>query len=212
MGRTFEPNSIALIKDQPLTNYIIPELLNVTENTAGVFLYSTLSDYLKAVYREERRRAYARERVTQSFRETDIIPALASIDKISLSDARIAAMHWLIQMYHYLNAYESRNTNNLCSLRSDLFHMQPAQCIKATADFFDIDATDDVCKTLVESDLFRQHSKNPLETYNPEAESERNAFLSTKYSDEINDALGWANMITKQWPIPDFLPGQLDTL
>ena len=209
MSRTFDPDRIALIKDQPGTNYLIGHLLGRVENSAAVFLYSTLADYLKAVFREDRRRAYARDRVMRTFRETIDMPPLAAIDKAGLSDGRIAALHWLIQMYRYLEVSGSQAALKIRSLRSDEFRDHPARVLTAAAGFFGIHTNNQAIAALMQSDIFRRHSKQVGRLYDPEEERRRNDQLEMGHGVEIDDALAWAAAVSRAKPIPPILPNPL---
>ena len=209
MSRTFDNKRIALIKDQPASNYIMGELLDGVDDCAAVFMYSSLPDYLLAVFREDWRRAYARDRVARTFRETATMPSLASIDKNCLSDGRIAALHWMIQMYRYLDVSASRTSQKLCCLRSDIFRDHPAQVIGAVAKYFGMQASGQEIDQLIHGGIFRQHSKRVAERYDLEQERRDNAQLAVRHRNEIDDALMWADSVMAEQLIPMNLPSAL---
>lgn len=206
MSRTFQPDDIALIKDQPRTNYIMGEMLATNRDSRGIFMYSELSDYLAAVFRQSRRRQYVRARMMHSIRETGILEAVSGIDKSRLSDAKIAALHWLTQMYLFAHFMAQYPGARIRTLRSDLFLNDPVTVLERAARFFGIPTVRDDIDKIVQGEVFNTHSKLAGRVFGKEQQRQQ-VLRAMEYNRfEIREGMEWAGNIMAVWPIPDILP------
>jgi len=209
MSRTYRPDETALVKEQPLTNYIIEDLLAVSRGGRAIFLYSTLVDYLGAVCRQERRRQYVRHRMQHDFHETRLFEAIAGIDKRSLEDVQLAALHWLTQMYQFLRVQACLPGEAICTLRSDIFLQDPVGVLEKAADYYGIDPAPGDIHAVVAGELFRQHSKQAGRVFDAGARQQQVAQAATQHAAEIAAGLEWAGHILERQPVPDTLPAAL---
>ena len=209
MSRTYKPRETALVKEQPLTNYIVEDLLEVSRGGRAIFLYSTLADYLGAVCRQERRRQYVRHRMQQDFHETRLFEVIAGIDKMSLEDMQLAALHWLTQMYHFIRVQTRLPDEAICSLRSDVFLQDPAGVLEKAAAYYGIDPGPGDIQAVVGGEVFQHHSKQVGRVFDAGARQQQVVLAAAQHAAEIAAGLEWAGHILERQPVPDILPAAL---
>ncbi|MEH6591239.1 MAG: hypothetical protein V7746_13355 [Halioglobus sp.] len=199
-GKTFADDDIALVKEWPVSNYIMRDILNMNDSSRGIFMYAPLEDYLVACLKKPERRKLARERVCQLFSDLPRMQALSHIDITSLSDAKVAALHWLYLMYLYQDS-EAEYNPQLHSLCSKDFFESPASVIKSSSGFFGFDAGDEVASSIIGGSVFSQYSKNHSVEYSMEARTAAIAESRLRFDDEVSEGLEWAQFITRQYPL-----------
>lgn len=208
MSRTFHPGEVALVKDQPLTNYIAVDLLAMHPESRALFMYTSLVDYLAAVCRHPRRREYARHRMIHNIHETRLYAPLAGFDKLSLSDMQIAALHWLTQILQYDELIKRVPEFSMRSIRGDEFFADPAGVLYAAGEHYGVESKPVDVHRIVNGELFRRHSKLVDIPFDAAMQEQQAKYSAAKYADEIRAGLDWAQSVMKG-ALPDALPQSL---
>ena len=210
MSRTFRAGDVALVKEQPLTNYIAHELLASHPNSRALFMYSSLADYLAAVCRQPRRRAYVRHRMLHNFHETQLHAPLAGIDKTSLGDMQIAALHWLTQVCQYAELVKRIPECSMRSIRSDMFFANPAAVLCSAVNFYGVKCNSTDIDFVVNGELFGRHSKQVDRPFNADMQQQQATRSATAYAVEIAAGIDWAQSVMGG-VLPESLPRALST-
>lgn len=197
MARHASERARIVIKEQPVTNYIANELLSIVGAWRSIFVYSPLEDYLLAVLKSDNRRAYTRARV-ELYIETGVIPALAGIDKQSLSDARIAALHWLTQMLTYADVPQPVRAHKLRALNGLSLLQYPARTLHAVCSYLGVGVSEADIDSVVESAVFGQHAKRTHRRYSWSQRVEEVDAWRAAYRDELRDGMRWAERIVER--------------
>lgn len=100
-ARAFSRRDVVLIKEWPLANYIIADILGAWPDSRAIFLYGDSGDYINAAFRRPWRRDLVRRRMVFLSR-IERLPWSAS-EIMDLSDAQMFAAHWILQQRAYLS-------------------------------------------------------------------------------------------------------------
>jgi hypothetical protein len=197
MSRTFRPQQRALIKESPTTNYLIEPLLGAHPRNRALFMYSRLEHYLASTLKSDVRRRYTRERVS-AFVEIPRLPGLAALDEEGrgrLSDAQVAALHWIVQVRRFQAVAGLAEVPALRSLRQDEFLDDPAVALGESARFYGAEWEPARLRAVLDGHIFTRYSKDPWRPFAPgEWRRERDAALR-RHRHEIRDGVAWAESV-----------------
>jgi hypothetical protein len=200
--KTFVDGDVALVKEWPASNFILHEILGISETFRGIFLYGGLEDFLSSCLKIPYRRKLARARVTQMFAELKSMEALKEIDLSGLTDAQAAALHWLYLMYwHHDHAYQDHP--RLRTLFSNDFFADPANVLQRSAKHFGIPLSDESARNITRGHVFNKHTKNPSKAFSIRAHEASLTAARRQFGDEVAAGVEWAQAITRQFPLPE---------
>jgi hypothetical protein len=207
MSRTFRPEQRALIKESPTTNYLIQPLLSAHRRNRALFMYSRLEHYLASTLKSAVRRQYTRDRVA-TFVEVPRIPGLAALDeerRARLSDAQVAALHWLVQLHRFRTVAGAEKAPPLRSLRQDEFLDDPASALTEAARFYGAEWEPARLRAVLDGHIFTRYSKDPWRPFAAgEWRRERDAALRL-HRQEIREGVAWAETVLGD-AVPSSLP------
>lgn len=200
-GKVFSPGDVALIKEWPLSNYILHDILGASSDHRGVFLYASLRDYLNKCLKSQARRQLARDRVSKIFIEIPRNKTLARVDISRLTDSQAAALHWLHLMYwHRDQGYAEHQ--QLRTLASEAFFTDRADSLRKAAVFFGCPLSVEAVEQIVAGPVFQRYSKQASASFSMEERAKRDADTEQRFAKEIAAGLNWANEITDADPLP----------
>jgi hypothetical protein len=200
--KTFAPNDIALVKEWPVSNYILNDILDMNESSRGIFLYAPLSEYLTSCLKMQARRNYTRDRVTNILIETRNMAPFEGINPGKLSDAQIATMHWLYLMYQH-DAQRHNHHPQLRTLFNGEFYSDPGRILQRSATHFGRTLTASDAMAITKGPVFRRHSKNSTQAFTMDDHQSSLASARHRFKAEIDDGLSWAESILSVYPLPE---------
>jgi hypothetical protein len=200
------PDGQLIIKEWPLTNYIVSDILDLDTRIRAVFLYSDLEDYLNAVFRRPWRREFTRRRVVGDLIETDLWPTV-DVDKSTLSDAGIAATHWFVQQQAFL-AVAPGLSERVRSLHSAAVFERPVDSLAAIARHFQIATARESVATAFAA-ASRQHSKQAGRSYSVAERTREMTAVRRAHRREIDEGATQVGYWLRSYPIPSPLPWPL---
>jgi hypothetical protein len=217
MARSYHPPETVIVKEWPLSNCIINDILASSFDTSAVFLYSDLKTYLSSALKRPDRRKLFKERVTTIFNEYDRYPALAGVRPSVLTDAQMAALHWLVQMYTLARVNKESPDRPLKSLNCDTFAERPRLVFEALARHLGLSPTAQEIEKVMAGPSFNTYSKPDDKNlrgakFDNEARKSRLQNAQESYSSEVNEGLKWADEIVSKDPFFDRLPPALEIL
>lgn len=200
-GKTFEAGDVALVKEWPSSNVILPDMLAVDTRSRGVFLYATLENYLTACLKLPRRRELARARI-EKFTEIRSINALKDLDLKGLSDAQAAAVHWLHLMYLHAENNLQDHPRLRTLFNEDLFN-ETERVLSQSAKHFSLDLKPAEIRDIARGPIFNSHSKKASQAFSAEQRDAAYRAARDEFNDEVSEALAWARTIMDSHHIPD---------
>jgi hypothetical protein len=147
----------------------------------AIFLYLGLRDYLLAILRNDRHRAWLRNVTTQ------LAPRLGDLS--ALPDAERAAALWLSQMRAFAAAIALMP--HARSLDAEAFFAAPADQIGLAARHLGVPMIAGEIDTLVAGPLFSTYSKNPELPFDNDARLARRRELERSLAPELELAQAW---------------------
>ena len=206
--KTFVEGDVALVKEFPASNYILHEILDMEKTFRGIFMYANLDEYLVSCLKVPSRRKLARTRVTRIFFEMRTIDALKGIDPVGLSDAQVAALHWLYLMYwHQSQGYQHHP--GLRTLHNKDFFANPDSALQRSARHFNKTLGREEAQKITQGHVFNSHSKDTSKYFSMDLHESSLSFARRQFEQEITSGLEWAETITRQHPLPEILETSL---
>ena len=200
LSRPLARGEAQIIKPSNAANHLIPSILHVRPDAKAVVLSSSLELFLTSVVR---RGAEGRLSVRQFLRGFfDTLPFDATVteeEALLLTDLQAAALAWVMQV-GYLSLIVARFGDRLRVLDCNTFLAQPARVLGALAAFFGLAQAD--WQAVVESPVFKQHSKNIGRPFDAAAHQAQHEEARALYRKELASAWAWGHAIAARANIP----------
>jgi hypothetical protein len=207
LARSYRPGQTVLLKEWPLANYIIPEILAVDGASKAVFAYSSLEDYVNAVFRRKWRAEILRQRVLNDLCETDRWPFIHE-RKETFTDGQLAAAHWFVQQQAFLGL-DPALADRIRSVHSSAIFHDPCQTALRVARHFGLDPSGaELARLHAATTVW--HAKAPGVPYSLARREEEIRETSARYGQQIEEALAQLEAWNRQAVIPARLPWPLE--
>jgi hypothetical protein len=203
LARTWSPGEIALIKPSDTCNNLIRPILDASEHSRAILLYSRIDDFVVAMLKNDKRRAYVAGMLPRA--RVDLIGALDDVRTDDLSPAQTAAYVWLAQIRTYLNELKA-NPERSATLDGALIFSRPADVVRAVAGQFRLNLADRTIRKIVEGPVFNADSKDPTKPFDHEAYQRQRAATKAALEPEILEARRWLDAHAGAIDLPDQLP------
>ncbi len=200
-SRTFIKNDKALVKEWPISNYILPEILKVDDRSHGIFLYATLDEYLVQTLKVPERREQARNRVTLSFTDINKMLPFKNLDFNELSDAQVIASHWMYLMFLH-SENNLKDFPRLKTLHNRQFLLETTQTIQRSAKLFGGSTNKASAKQIANGPVFKTHSKESDKSFNIKKHESALAKHRDVFKKEISEGLEWSRVIMSTHSLP----------
>jgi hypothetical protein len=193
--------------------------------SAGLFLYSSLPDFLCSSLKSTGRRAWVRHALQWSSRCAGRHDVLACIDYTKLKDEEAAAFVWLWQMYNYLSVSSSPAGSRLRSLSCEAMFTDPDSALSAVAEHLTLPISRSDVAHMLQNQAAAQHAKSGIDRstwqlllgriglatfqskdFNAARRREELDQLALQLADELQRGLEWTMRVTREHPLPDPLP------
>ena len=193
LGRTFSPLQSPIVKTNVPVNFIIPQLMDLADDSRGILLYAGLEHYLLSVLKTPMHQRWVMNvlgHVAGGVMATDPFGDAAMA---RITPPQAAASLWLAQMYRFAGALA--DDPRLRSLDCEDLFSRPGETIAATFGHLGVDITDAEVEGIVTSDLFGRHAKNPDRPYDTATREAELGQLRQHLSAELAAGLAWADEI-----------------
>ena len=232
LSKTYAPNEVALIKLHNLCTVGMRHMMNVQSDQPprGIFLYCNLETFLCSVLKMTSRRQWVRQCLRSI--EAFVAPSLRQVSIASLSDVQAAAYLWIWQAEQYRSATDANVPHRVPTLNCEDFFQNPKETLAAVCSFFDFPLTDQDIERIVQSRVFRVHSKetlggfagarvstllrrmgwtwaNPSLPFNDARRRSQIARNAEDYAEELRQGLDWAASIVPDKSMLTTLPNPL---
>lgn len=188
LSRSTGSAPLTVIKEQPLTNYIILDLLSLRRDTRALAIHAPLEEYLLAVLPFPERCAYTRRRVFAMREHSDLFPLHeTSVDE--LEDPEVCALHWLVQMNHFRTAIGAAPSRIRTVTAGDIA-ADPGGVGRAALAFFGVTSPDDAWAKMEERRP--RHSKAPGRAFDGADRAAQMEIRRARAGDAIARGLAWA--------------------
>jgi len=193
LGRTYSPVQNVIVKTNVPVNFIIPQLMGLADGNRGLLLYAGLERYLLSVLKSPAHQKWVMNvlsHVAEGVRETD---PLGDVLMEGITPPQAAASLWLAQMYRFANALA--DDSRLRSLDCEDLFLRPAETVTAAFKHFGTRVSGDEVASIVSSELFSHHAKNPVRTFDAKTRESELDHLRQQLSGELKAGLAWADKI-----------------
>jgi hypothetical protein len=181
LSKRYRAEAPTIVKANVPVNFMLAELIPLAPDSRAIFLYLGLRDYLLAILRNEKHRAWLRK-VT-----TDLSSNLGDLS--GAADADRAAALWLAQMRAFEAAIARMPHGR--SLDAETFFAEPRRIVTLAAAHLDAPFTNAEVAALVEGPLFATYSKNPELPFDNETRLARRNELERTIAGELSQAERW---------------------
>jgi hypothetical protein len=181
LSKRYRADAPTIVKANVPVNFLLPDLVDFDRNTRAIFLHCGLRDYLLAILRNDKHRAWVRNVTTQL--------KVHLGDLSSLPDAECAAALWLAQMRAFAAAISG--LPNARSLDAEVFFAAPRTFVELAARHFGVPMEGSEIDTLVGGPLFSTYSKNPELPFDNEMRVARRSDLEQSLTPELEPAERW---------------------
>jgi hypothetical protein len=181
VSKRYRADRPTIVKANVPVNFLLPELVASDPGARAIFLHCGLRDYLLAILRNDKHRAWVRNVTSQ-------LKAYLG-DLSALPDAECAAALWLAQMRAFAAAIAA--LPNARSLDAEDFFNAPRQFLALAAAHLEVPMAASEIQALVDGPLFSTYSKNPELPFDNEARMARRAELEVAIAPELEQAQKW---------------------
>jgi hypothetical protein len=181
LSKRYGADRPTIVKANVPVNFLLPELVASDPNARAIFLHLGLRDYLLAILRNDKHRAWVRNVTGQ------LKPYLGDLS--ALPDAECAAALWLAQMRAFAAAIAA--LPNARALDAEDFFAAPRDFVELAAGHLEMPMTGEEIRALVDGPLFSTYSKNPELPFDNAARVARRAELEDAIAPELEQAQSW---------------------
>jgi hypothetical protein len=181
VSKRYRPDLPTIVKANVPVNFLLPELVAFDSSARAIFLHCGLRDYLLAILRNDKHRAWVRNVTGQLKAQLG--------DLSALPDAICAAALWLAQMRAFAAAIAALPSAR--SLDAEDFFEAPREFLGLAARHLGVAMTDSEIQALVDGPLFSTYSKNPELPFDNAARVARRAELEVAIAPELEQAQNW---------------------
>lgn len=202
-AKTEHADQVALLKEWSVSSIMARDVLRADSRSRGIFLYSDLDEFVVAVLKKEERRALVRHRMHHVFVDLRRLPGLAALECLPSSDAELAALHWLYQIYQFL-ADDHGEESRLRTLHSRVLKSDPGEALCAAVSHLVVPATEREVLAVIDGHSFRTHAKTGR-PYSLEMDARATATAKARYQRELDAGLRFADGFLRAHPLPSRL-------
>ena len=206
LSRRFGAEAV-VVKATSVCNNIMPELLEMHDETRAVFIYSSLEESIASFLKNPERRQEAREFL---FSMKNLLPQDVTIEDCQrLIDASVVAVLWVLQVGLYCELASTRFSGRLVALNCNQLLADPVGAVLLTAKHLGIKSSRSAVEDVVSGSAFAMHAKVPKFAFSREDRRTDLQRLAGTYGDEIRCASEWVRRLALWARIPTTLPAEL---
>lgn len=198
LARRFEGDAHVTVKPSNFANNLIEM---ASAHTAGrmLFLYSDLPSFLIAVARKgQDGRAYARTLLSSLAADGLLPPAIER--ETQLSDAKVAALAWHLQIANFARAMKALGPERAASLDCEVLLADPAGTLTALDSFFELGLGGDHIAQAVDGPLMNRHAKTLAGGYSAASRKAEIAAARRELGPALDDVIAWSHAMCPATP------------
>jgi len=207
LGRKYEAEQRIIIKANVPINFIIPQLMDINQNSKGIFLYHTLEHYLLSILKSQNHQNWIKSVTRLVGKSADAIVGINEQQRADLSVPQLAAYLWLAQMSIYnemLNKYPGT-----CSLNAEEVFNNPQPTLTSAFTFIGQTVSDEKISEIVGGELFSHNSKMPTVKFDNSMRLNLRDGLRIHLASELVEARTWLEELDQNCSVPVRLPKPL---
>lgn len=194
-SRSYRPGERSVVKTTSACTNLLPPLLNRSQGSRALLLYTDLETWLTTMLRDEKIRENGRYYATAWLTDFMAITDRKDLKLASLTDAEQFALNWLTGMLQFQRARETAPDRVLlCDFEG--FLAEPAASLRKIAGLFGLDAAR--AEEITSGQLMHSYAKNPSQPFNGEQRRQELRQARTQVGAEISAGLAFAESISKQ--------------
>lgn len=207
LSKTYSPSDAVIIKADCAG--IMDDLLDLQDESRGLFLYSEQRSFLVSILKSHERRKWVRRRLSESLKRERWFGDGSSPLKVNvnhLSDAEAAGLFWLTQIFMYRELHGSYKSR-LLALNGDAFVESPYELLSEVLKHLGFKGVGRTWFERACGDILGNHSKTPGLRYDRNARKQELEMLFLIFKDELKrgeaflnanlDKLGWAEIVPR---------------
>ncbi|MET0269590.1 MAG: hypothetical protein ABW173_04085 [Sphingomonas sp.] len=181
LGKRYADDLPTIVKANVPVNFALPHIAAHDPNARAIMLHLSLPDYVGAILRTDRHRAWLR-RVTEQ-----LAPHLGDLS--TLGDAERVAALWLAQTRAFANALAAMPHARV--LDAERFFAAPAATLAAAAAHLGVPRDGMAISEIVAGPLFATYSKDPSQPFDNAARLAARAEAGATLAEEMARATAW---------------------
>lgn len=181
LGKRYDPGLPTIVKANVPVNFLLPRIAAHDPDARAVMLHLSLPDYVHAILRTERHRAWLR-RVTAQL-------AAYLGDLSALEDAELVAALWLAQTRAFADALAAMPCARV--LDAERFLAAPGAMLAAAAAHLGVPCGEADIAGIVGGPLFTTYSKDPSQPFDNAARIAARAAANASLAGEVARATAW---------------------
>lgn len=209
LSRTFRESDTALIKTTSVCHNLMPDLLGGVRRSRGLFLYSSLEKYLTSLYKRGYVDHYLEAQFSQALNDLAMLGVIDSEDAERLPRQRKVALLWLSIVMNYIDYTGRHPSAEIVSLDCRRFFTEPRSILRVLAEYFGFSTDRSDIDEVINGELFRVDAKSTKARWDINIAREENKQARAAYGREIDDALEWAESVTRDSSLLYSMPGSL---
>lgn len=207
LGRKYHSSHPTIIKANVPVNFMISELMDVSPNSKGIFLYHTLEDYLLSILKSQNHQSWVKSVSELVGHKADEIIGINSQQRSELSVPQLAAYLWLVQMTIYNDMLVKYP--NTCSLNAEEVYNRPKSALSTAFEFVGQSISPNKISTIIDGELFSHYSKIPTVKFDNNTRLNMRDELRVILASDLLEAKTWIEKFNINNLIPVKLPRSL---
>jgi hypothetical protein len=199
LSRRFSETEVPIIKANIPVNFMLNPLLSMFRASRSLLLYSDLESFLISVLKLPQRRAWVQNVAKSLTNVIDPPPGASIFNNNENFVPKISASLWVAQMQQYHKIVN--NHDDIKSLTSDQLFYNTQDTLTSAANHLQLNLSTQEIIKIVDSSLFKQHSKNPIIEYNSDKRKvDHQAYIKT-FAPEIAEGMRWGESLMEKYNI-----------
>jgi hypothetical protein len=196
LARPAAPGETVIVKAGNTSNPLIESILETRPRSKALLLSRPLPDFLVSIAgKGAGGRAWVRSTAGFLHRFPAMTGELGPVDLDKLDEFELAACLWLLQHAQFARLRRTLPEDRVAVLDSETLLADPAGCLGAVAEFFDLGFDGGTISAQVNGPAFARHSKRPAEEFDVRAQSKVQAIARAAHGSRIESAVSWAEAI-----------------
>jgi hypothetical protein len=202
LERPFSPGEAVVVKQTSFANRLLDQTLRARGESRAVLLYSDLETYLVALLKRGLKgRIWGRRLFTTLARWSPFKLDLAADEMLELTDMQVAALAWLLQIYHFDGVAKAFGPRAMLLDSNDMF-AAPAKSLYQVMTFLDLDVTEQAAVDIAAGPIFAKHSKFSDRDYDVEDRRRDMELVGNVNAEELAMVTKWIKLFAEHHRAP----------
>lgn len=203
LNRRYTKDGPIIIKANVPVNFMLPNILETSQDHRSIFLYLSLENYLLAVLKTPNHRSWVAAVSTELGAAIESVIGITPEQRQGMSIPESAACLWMAQVVIFEEIL--KKSANARSLDAEVFYNDPESTLQKAFGFIEqtVDSSD--ISDIVSSDLFNRYSKNPSQNYDNDTRLAQRDAIREQLSGDLEKGREWVTRRSEQFEIPSVL-------